>query len=1045
MKTNSKRKLLFTTIMFAALLISSAYAALIPKVDAAELPPQGLPVSPPEVDVSKSAIEEKGLSILSNVLSLDMEKYATASKEGPQDLYMDAIPEENVHYTLQSDDSKVDMLCTFAKGNLRMMNVLESEGAPHMTKLVTKPVDLGNATLQVIDLVGTAKGFLSDYQSYSEKAFYGELRSMLENVDADKNSTKTVGNVKLEVTVSEGSTVFRWTYTINGIDAPSKCVALGYKNGFFKYFIDNWDLYKIGSTAVNISVEEAIGIAMERARAFSWNMGSDNDTFKISGFKVANAMIWENVFCSNIYAEKARSEDPLMLYPMRHVWVSLDKFYPGNVYGFNVYVWADTGEVCDIHERVSTMDPPAELMATSNDFTIEPLSDQASVDETKSDSLSVGWIVLPVFAAVMLGTVPVWFLLSKKHNFPKRRVFKVGGVLLCLLISSMLLLPISAVSAYPTRRALIWGAESTGDTSYWNGTDWVTGRKTSAEIYRQQVSSNAISNYFEDDQYAVDNYQGDGSIKYCILDNITDAETNYSKVAVVDFDHGIGGNETYRGASGEWHFQFEDNVGIISGEEADPEDPDNWVNTHMVYDMDIYDETDEKTFFALINTCLSAYIDDELEAIYPDTTVYDTTQGLVNGRARGMPFAWTHRIVREKGPGFNTNDHMSSDGYANPDDGDFCYIGFPWGSAALDQTITGIAPKYATWLENFFWYALSFDISVNNALDEASLDNFEDLFGDTDLATGFSAVWPWWNGEEWDDTPWPGCTLVVYGNGNMRLYEYFVHDYLSATGTGIWEIDDPDNIEGGSNDGQYTRMFAYYFPWIGNSQALLRCSIGWEATGHIYLYGYATTTSYLQVWVSYDDSNWNQVDSFTVYQGSPQWIDVGSYANKFRYIAIVVYPQGVVYLDSVLIIPQPQQSGHYWVPSITDYSWYGSSAGVANPNYLIGSFNDGQYTHLHAGEYQDQAMIVGAMNAEAHGHIELYGYSGAGYTSHLYVYVSYDNINWDPVRDFYVSQSSPHWIDCWTWSSNFRYIAIVVYRDAGYSAYLYVDSVKVTP
>jgi hypothetical protein len=440
MTKNSKRKLLFTTIMFAALLISSAYAALIPKVDAAELPPQGLPVSPPEVDVSKSAIEEKGLSILSNVLSLDMEKYATASKEGPQDLYMDAIPEENVHYTLQSDDSKVDMLCTFAKGNLRMMNVLESEGAPHMTKLVTKPVDLGNATLQVIDLVGTAKGFLSDYQSYSENAFYGELGSMLENVDADKNGTKTVGNVKLEVAVSEDSTVFRWTYTFNGIDASDKCVAIGYKDGFFKYFIDNWNLYKIGSTTVNISEKEAIDIAMEQARAFSWNMGSGNDTVKISGFTVTNGMIWENVFCSNLYANNARSEDPLMLYPVRHVWVSLDKFYPGNVYGFNVYVWADTGEVCAINERVSTLDPSDDLVATTDDYTIEALSDQVSVDEVKSDSLPLGWIALLAFAAVMLGTVPAWFMLSKKKTPSKGNSFKTGGLLLCLLISSTMLL-----------------------------------------------------------------------------------------------------------------------------------------------------------------------------------------------------------------------------------------------------------------------------------------------------------------------------------------------------------------------------------------------------------------------------------------------------------------------------------------------------------------------------------------------------------------------------------------------------------------------------
>jgi hypothetical protein len=107
--------------------------------------------------------------------------------------------------------------------------------------------------------------------------------------------------VKLEVTVSEGSTVFRWMYTFGGIDAPDKCVAIGYKDDFLKYFIDNWELYKIGSTSVNVSEEETIDIAMERARGFSWNMGY-NEAVKISGFTVTNAMIWENVFCSNLFA-----------------------------------------------------------------------------------------------------------------------------------------------------------------------------------------------------------------------------------------------------------------------------------------------------------------------------------------------------------------------------------------------------------------------------------------------------------------------------------------------------------------------------------------------------------------------------------------------------------------------------------------------------------------------------------------------------------------------------------------------------------------------
>jgi hypothetical protein len=133
------------------------------------------------------------------------------------------------------------------------------------------------------------------------------------------------------------------------------------------------------------------------------------------------------------------------------------------------------------------------------------------------------------------------------------------------------------------------------------------------------------------------------------------------------------------------------------------------------------------------------------------------------------------------------------------------------------------------------------------------------------------------------------------------------------------------------------------------------------------------------------------------------------------------------------------------VSSITDYSWYGSSAGVANPNNLIGSSNDGQYAEIYAGNYHDEAMIVGAMNAVAHGHVELYGYSASGYYSHLYVYVSYDYSNWYQVTSQTVNPGSAHWIDCGYYSGSFRYIAIVAYNDQGLSGRIYVDSVKVTP
>ena len=110
---------------------------------------------------------------------------------------------------------------------------------------------------------------------------------------------------------------------------------------------------------------------------------------------------------------------------------------------------------------------------------------------------------------------------------PQRGLLKICSVLLCFFITTLLLLQISAVNAYPTRRALIWGSESAGAIDEDVPGDFDHWRKTETEVERQQIVCNALANYFGDDHYDVDDYQGDDSTRSMILANISDAETNY--------------------------------------------------------------------------------------------------------------------------------------------------------------------------------------------------------------------------------------------------------------------------------------------------------------------------------------------------------------------------------------------------------------------------------------------------------------------------------------------------------------------------------------
>ena len=98
---------LFTITLFSVLLSSSIFAALVPNVHATEI-----------------TIQQKGITILNDVINLDVTKYNVSLKGYPQYSYQGILPQEHVCYTLKSDESKLKLICTFTDGTLQMIDVI---------------------------------------------------------------------------------------------------------------------------------------------------------------------------------------------------------------------------------------------------------------------------------------------------------------------------------------------------------------------------------------------------------------------------------------------------------------------------------------------------------------------------------------------------------------------------------------------------------------------------------------------------------------------------------------------------------------------------------------------------------------------------------------------------------------------------------------------------------------------------------------------------------------------------------------------------------
>jgi hypothetical protein len=700
---NKPQKLLAILLI---LFVSSVYAVIVTQAHA---------------EVTTTTSTEKGLTILNQVAGFDLSKYnatPTLNVNGPT---LGTLPTENIRYTLENDKSRIDILETFTNGNLKMIDVLEKTGSFYMA---TSPAAV----------VRMAKAFLSNYQSYSANSFYGKLSSMLNKADATKNSTTIVGNIKFDITTTSGnsamgnSTTFTWSYTSNGITATVKCVSLEYRDGFLKAFIDTWNLYKIGSTTVNLSEKQAAAIAMKNARTYTWSIGSDNQTIVINNFNVTKPMVTQLMFCEAGNANNARDSDQLVLYPMWRIGVGLDKYYPGNVYGISVDIWADTGQVKDIYELFSTLPASTGETATIAESSI---SNQTSAATVQKDSFPVIWIGLAPFAVITIGVFPIW-LIKKKIPLRLPKMHKIGEKVFCILLVSMMF--ISLASAVPTANAacsVVWGNTSAGDPYLYH---------TASEISLQKDLSWAIDTLFGYAGYAHHNYEAnDQTTKSNVLYYTGYYGQCYPSVETVYFDHGVGmTNVIGYPYQNEWHY-------MLCTDLSESGNPDQ-----NVFDYQLYSATSDNNHFSYISTCHSGslYNGD----YFGGTGTYGANQG-GSGNIIGMPYAWTHGAS------------MSTNGFTYPDTGPYCYIGFVGGSAALDQVIPYPSgnTKYCVFVLHFFIGLLNNDLTVNQALDYASYQAFYPAaFAGTALYQGFTAYW--------EGLGQDSGKMVVYGNGDIYLY-----------------------------------------------------------------------------------------------------------------------------------------------------------------------------------------------------------------------------------------------------------------------------------
>jgi DNA-binding transcriptional ArsR family regulator len=264
------------------------------------------------------------INFLQDVIQLDMTKY-NAELERHTVGYREDLGgtiEEHLTYRLTSFENELSIDFRFRNQVLSRYYLTVIEGTP----IYSVP--------QSTNLIVFTQDLLQRYQNYAGGPYLGEMRNMLASVTQIENTEKIEDDLKLSITSEGNDAEIRWAKTTNGIDYQAKGVILTFDDGIFESLTDGWLLFNVGSTEVNISEQEAIQLAREHAKEYSWKV----DNVEINDFVVieqpVSVNLWPHI-----------RDEPLDLIPYWYVVFRLDKVYPGNVNSIGVGIWADTGKV----------------------------------------------------------------------------------------------------------------------------------------------------------------------------------------------------------------------------------------------------------------------------------------------------------------------------------------------------------------------------------------------------------------------------------------------------------------------------------------------------------------------------------------------------------------------------------------------------------------------------------------------------------------------------------------------------------------------------
>jgi hypothetical protein len=271
-----------------------------------------------------TTLEDKATSFLSDVIQLDLSRYKLTL-----DPQYTEIDKGHLFYNLYANDDLFStdhgiIVFNFEKnGSLTQCTI-----SPGLKSLVyTHPdVDRFNAT----------SGILQRYQLWSNDSQAQRMVELLKRVSEEKDAFEADGNLSLRISVYPNElTTYQFSNYFDGVEYSYVSIAIADRSNDI-FFSDTRASQKIGNTTLSISKSQAIAIATEAVKEYSYNHTFGNGTSIIlKDFKVTGVY--------DVGLSSALKEN-MTLYPLYDVQMNVTSL-PSRAIGLGVKIWADDGTV----------------------------------------------------------------------------------------------------------------------------------------------------------------------------------------------------------------------------------------------------------------------------------------------------------------------------------------------------------------------------------------------------------------------------------------------------------------------------------------------------------------------------------------------------------------------------------------------------------------------------------------------------------------------------------------------------------------------------